>query len=71
MATYTDTGGGASGRKFSISRENGMVNKKAYPIFSSGFVKSRATQVNENLKPAGPKTAATDITNSTALSAAN
>ena len=33
MATYTDTGGGASGRKFSISRENGMVNKEGIPHF--------------------------------------
>jgi hypothetical protein len=33
MATYTDTGGGASGRKFSISRENGMVNKEGVPHF--------------------------------------
>lgn len=33
MATHTDNGGGAYGRKFSISRENGQTDKNGRPYF--------------------------------------
>lgn len=33
MATHTTTGGGAYGRKFNISRENGQIDKDGRPYF--------------------------------------
>lgn len=45
MATHTNNGGGAYGRKFSISRENGQVDKNGRPYFFE-WVKELPTNTN-------------------------
>lgn len=46
MATHTDSGKGAHWRKFSISRENGQVDKEGRPYFFE-WVKELPTQVGK------------------------
>ena len=45
MATHTSSGGGAYGRKFSISRENGQADKNGRPYFFE-WVKELPTNTN-------------------------